>query len=254
MGHNHNGEDNLLKVSNDEKSTSKEGVPKHIAIIMDGNGRWAKARGLPRSEGHKAGAEPVREILKASHAMGVKNLTLYTFSSENWFRSQSEVESLFSLLLKYLDQETEELLRSGVRLYAVGDLEKLPKITQKALFDAIEATKKNQDITLTLALSYGARAELTLSAMNLSKKVQEGKINPNDITEDLFKEGLWTAALPDVDLLIRTGGEKRISNFLLWHLVYAELYFTDTLWPDFGAKDLEKAIADFKTRVRRYGR
>ncbi|MDR2405165.1 MAG: di-trans,poly-cis-decaprenylcistransferase [Deltaproteobacteria bacterium] len=230
------------------------GVPQHIAIIMDGNGRWAKARGLPRSEGHKAGAEPVREILKAAHALGVKYLTLYTFSSENWQRSQSEVESLFSLLLRYLDSETQELLISGVKLNAVGDLDKLPKATLDALFDAMEATSANTDITLTLALSYGARAEITQAARRLCEKCAGGILKPEDLTEELFRSELWSEMLPDIDLLIRTGGEQRISNFLLWHLAYAELYITDTLWPDFAKEDLVKAIEDFKVRVRRFGR
>jgi undecaprenyl diphosphate synthase len=229
-------------------------VPGHVAIIMDGNGRWAGKRGLPREEGHRAGAGPVREILKAAHAMGIRYLTLYTFSSENWFRSASEVDSLFSLLVHYLDQETEELLRSGVRFQAVGDLERLPTFTREALAGATEATAQNSDITLTLALSYGARDELVEAARRLAVKVADNKLSPKDITEPLFQDELWTAHLPDVDLLIRTGGEKRISNFLLWRLVYAELYFTDTLWPDFHKADLEAAVEDFRRRNRRFGR
>jgi undecaprenyl diphosphate synthase len=221
---------------------------------MDGNGRWAANRGLPRSEGHKAGAKPVREILKKSKALGIRNLTLYTFSSENWLRDSQEVDGLFSLLVQYLDSETEELLSSGVRLHAVGDLGRLPPLVKDALLGAMDATKDNVGITLTLALSYGARAELAEGARILAQRVANGEILPKDIDEALFGESLWTSDLPDVDLMIRTGGEKRISNFLLWRMAYAELYFTDTLWPDFGPDDLEGAIQDFLSRDRRFGR
>jgi undecaprenyl diphosphate synthase len=221
---------------------------------MAGNGRWAEARGLPRSEGHKAGAAPVREVLKAAHAMGVRWLTLYTFSSENWQRPAGEVGSLFSLLAQYLDSETEELLRSGVRLAAAGDLTRLPAFARKALDCAVDATKGNSDITLTLALSYGSRSELAAGARALAEKALAGEVRPQDITEELFGRELWTRGLPDVDLLIRTGGERRVSNFLLWQLAYAELYFTPTLWPDFGAADLKAAVSDFRSRERRFGR
>jgi undecaprenyl diphosphate synthase len=221
---------------------------------MDGNGRWAEARGLPRSEGHRAGAKPVREILKAAKGLGVENLTLYTFSSENWLRSASEVDCLFSLLIQYLGSETAELLRNGVRLNAVGDLAKLPEAARDTLDLAMEATRGNDGITLTLALSYGARAELTEGARALARRVEAGGLSPSDITEGLLGASLWTSGLPDVDLMIRTGGEKRVSNFLLWSLAYAELYFTDTLWPDFGPPELERAFQDFGRRERRFGR
>ncbi|MDR2199412.1 MAG: di-trans,poly-cis-decaprenylcistransferase [Deltaproteobacteria bacterium] len=238
----------------EERGPEGSRIPGHVAIIMDGNGRWAEARGLPRSEGHKAGAEPVREILKAAHSMGIAFLTLYTFSSENWHRDQSEVDRLFTLLVEYLDSETEELLREGVRLNAVGDLEKLPRESRKALADAMRATRNNRGVTLTLALSYGSRAEMVRAARLLSEKTKKGETSPQEVDEDLFRSLLWTGALPDVDLLIRTGGEKRVSNFLLWHLVYAELYFTDTLWPDFTPGELSKAVEDFAARTRRFGR
>jgi undecaprenyl diphosphate synthase len=221
---------------------------------MDGNGRWAAARHLPRSEGHKAGAEPVRAVLKAARKESVRYLTLYTFSTENWSRSAEEVDNLFGLLVQYIGSETMELLSSGVRLKAVGDLERLPGAARGALAEAEEATAENSELTLTLALSYGGRAELARAAKNLCRKAAGGELAPDQVDEGLFSSELWSASLPDVDLLIRTGGDIRISNFLLWHLAYAELHFTDTLWPDFGERDFSKAIADFRSRQRRFGR
>ena len=229
-------------------------VPGHVAIIMDGNGRWAAARSLSRSEGHKAGAEPVRAVLKAARKEGVRHLTLYTFSTENWSRSPEEVENLFGLLVKYVDSETMELLSSGVKLQAMGDLERLPEEARRAIDQAEKATSGNTDITLTLALSYGGRAELANAAKKLAGKVKSGLLEPSAIDESLMASELWSAALPDVDLLIRTGGELRISNFLLWSLAYAELHFTDTLWPDFGERDFLLALADFRSRKRRFGK
>jgi undecaprenyl diphosphate synthase len=221
---------------------------------MDGNGRWAEARGLSRSEGHRAGAGPVRAILKCAARTGVRHLTLYTFSSENWQRSSEEIGNLFSLLVRYLDSETAELLRSGVRLRAVGDLSRLPGASLAALEDAVKALSGNSGVTLTLALSYGARDEIVRAARSLASKAASGSIAPADVDEGLFASELWTAGLPDVDLLIRTGGDKRVSNFLLWKLAYAELYFTDTLWPDFGEEDFLAALEDFRRRKRRFGR
>jgi undecaprenyl diphosphate synthase len=228
--------------------------PRHVAIIMDGNGRWAEARGLPRSEGHAAGAEPVRTVLKAAHRLGIRYLTLYAFSTENWARSTEEVGNIFTLLGQYIDSETAELLASGVRLMAVGDLRSLPAQTRQALDQAERLTAHNQDLTLSLALSYGSRAELTQAVRELATKTQTGSLDPLAINEDIFGQSLWTGRLPDVDLLIRSGGDKRVSNFMLWHLAYAELYFTDTLWPDFSEADFLSAIADFQGRQRRYGR
>jgi undecaprenyl diphosphate synthase len=221
---------------------------------MDGNGRWAEARGRSRSEGHLAGAEPVRTILKAAHRQKVRYLTLYAFSTENWARSKEEVENLFSLLVRYLDSETAELLTSGVRLRGVGDTGRLPEATRAALAQAEELTAGNTELTLSLALSYGSRAELTQAARNLAQEAQKGLIDPSAVTEEDFARRLWTGILPEVDLLIRTGGDQRISNFLLWHLAYAELYFTDTLWPDFGEEDFLLALNDFQGRRRRFGR
>jgi undecaprenyl diphosphate synthase len=227
--------------------------PRHVAIIMDGNGRWASARNLPRSEGHKAGAGPVRAILKAARREKVRHLTLYTFSTENWSRSKEEVQNLFELLVSYIGSETMELIASGVRLSAVGDLGRLPPQALSALREAERLTKGNSDLALTLALSYGSRAELAAAAKSLALKAKAGLVDPEAIDEDLFASQMWSAALPDVDLLIRSGGEIRISNFLLWRLAYAELYFTDTLWPDFGEADFLAALADFRTRRRRFG-
>ncbi|MDR2460053.1 MAG: isoprenyl transferase [Deltaproteobacteria bacterium] len=229
-------------------------IPQHIAIIMDGNGRWAEAKGLNRTEGHKAGAKPVRDILKACHKLKVKYLTLYTFSTENWFRPQDEIKSLFSLLIQYLDSETAELMRQGVRLMAIGDLERLPPESLSALKETMKETSSNSSITLSLALSYGSRAEIVYAAKKLMEKVAKGVLDPSSLSQELFASHLWSSPLPDVDLLIRTGGDKRISNFLLWQLAYAELYFTDILWPDFGPRDLEIAINDFQSRKRRFGR
>jgi undecaprenyl diphosphate synthase len=221
---------------------------------MDGNGRWAAARGLSRSEGHKAGAAPVRAILKEARAAQVQYLTLYAFSTENWRRAENEIQNLFELLIQYLDAETAELLSSGVRLNAVGDLARLPQESRAALDLAMEVTRANGDITLTLALSYGSRAEIVAATRALALRARQGLCDPQELTEELFARELWTGALPDVDLLIRTGGEKRISNFLLWKLAYAELYFTDRLWPDFGTEDFRQALSDFQGRRRRFGR
>jgi undecaprenyl diphosphate synthase len=229
-------------------------IPSHVAVIMDGNGRWAEARGLPRSEGHKAGAEPVRATLSQAIRLGIKNLTLYTFSTENWFRSQEEINNLFGLLTRYLNSETQELFEKGVRLNAVGDLDRLPPENLAALKKTMDVTKSNDAITLTLALSYGARAELAAAASALSRKVISGELRIEDLDEKAFEKELWSSKLPDVDLLIRTGGDKRISNFLLWKIAYAELHFTNTLWPDFSEKDFEEAVEDFQSRQRRFGK
>ena len=228
-------------------------APRHIAIIMDGNGRWAARRGLTRSCGHQAGAEPVRAALRAAQKAGVEFLTLYAFSTENWGRPQDEVRGLFELLLQYLESETPELLASGVRLRAVGDIPSLPEFVRQALALAEELTRANSDITLTLALAYGSRAELTRAARILAEAVASGGLDPADITPDRLASELWTGGLPDPDLLIRTGGDMRLSNFLLWQCAYTEFYFTPTLWPDFGEEDFQAALAAYAGRERRYG-
>ncbi|MDR2301074.1 MAG: di-trans,poly-cis-decaprenylcistransferase [Deltaproteobacteria bacterium] len=225
-----------------------------MAIIMDGNGRWAQARGLSRSEGHKAGAEPVRAVLKAAHRLGVRYLTLYTFSTENWGRSKEEIDNLFELLVSYIDSETMELLSSGVRLKAMGDLDRLPREAQKALIEAEKLTGVNSALTLTLALSYGSRAELIDAARKLAHLAKNGQLDPDSIDENEFAQRMWSSGMPEPDLLIRTGGDKRLSNFLLWQLAYSELYFTETLWPDFSEKDFLAAVSDFHRRQRRFGR
>ncbi|MDR2350610.1 MAG: isoprenyl transferase [Deltaproteobacteria bacterium] len=229
-------------------------IPAHVAIIMDGNGRWAEKKGLPRSEGHKAGAEPVRTVLTAAVKMGIKNLTLYTFSTENWGRPEEEINSLFALLGKYLRSDTPELHEKGVRLAIVGDLRRLPGDILKSLNDSVDLMKDNMTMTLTLALSYGARAELVAASKSLCRGIEDGTLTPDDITEESFSKALWTSSLPDVDFLIRTGGDKRISNFLLWKIAYAELYFTDVQWPDFTEKDFLEAVDCYQKRDRRFGK
>jgi undecaprenyl diphosphate synthase len=219
---------------------------------MDGNGRWASQRGLKRSEGHKAGAESVRKALKAAMAAEVRVLTLYAFSTENWGRPQDEVQGLFELLSRYLESEADELLRRGVRLSAIGDIEAMPAPVRDGLA-AAEATAMNEAITLNLALSYGSRAELARAARLLADEVRRGARTVESITPEAVEQKLWTNLLPDPDLLIRTGGDMRASNFLLWQCAYTELYFTPTLWPDFGEDDFAAALEEYGRRERRYG-
>jgi undecaprenyl diphosphate synthase len=228
-------------------------LPRHIAIIMDGNGRWAKARGLPRIAGHRRGAEAVRRTLVAAGEIGIPYLTLYGFSSENWKRPHHEVDDLMGLLRHYLQGEIGELRKNGVRLRVIGDRGRLSPDIVAMIADAEETTSDNRGVNLTIALSYGGRAELVAAARAVAAKVAAGRLTVEDIDEDLIADHLFTAELPDPDLLIRTSGEQRISNFLLWQCAYAELVFTKTLWPDFGRPDLERAIADFCVRERRYG-
>lgn len=228
-------------------------IPRHIAIIMDGNGRWASMRGLPRSEGHQAGAEPVRTVLTEARKAGVQYLTLYAFSTENWGRPADEVRGLFELLLKYLKGELDELVERGIRLAAIGDLESLPPLAREALEAAMELTAGGGELTLTLALSYGSRAELTRAARLLARAAAEGRLDPESIGPEDMDRQLWTAGMPDPDLLIRTGGDMRLSNFLLWQCAYTEFYFTPTLWPDFGAEDFQAALESFRRRERRFG-
>ncbi|MGH7000549.1 MAG: isoprenyl transferase [Stellaceae bacterium] len=227
--------------------------PVHVAIIMDGNGRWAKARGLPRVAGHRAGAEAVRRTLTASVELGIKYLTLFGFSSENWKRPADEVSDLMGLLRHYIRGEIAELHRNGVRLRVIGDRAKLPADIVAMIDNAETLTAGNDRLNLSIALSYGGRAEIALAARRLAEDVAAGRVAPAAIDEDAFAAKLLTADIPDPDLLIRTSGEQRISNFLLWQTAYAELVFTPTLWPDFAKGDLEKAVRDFHGRDRRYG-
>ncbi len=228
-------------------------LPRHIAIIMDGNGRWAKARGLPRIAGHRRGAEAVRRTLVAASELGIPYLTLFGFSSENWKRPLNEVDDLMGLLRHYLRGEIAELHRNGVRLRVIGELDRLSADLVTLIANAETLTRDNRAINLTIALSYGGRAEIVAATRAIAVKVAAGSLVVEAIDEDLIAGHLLTSELPDPDLLIRTSGEQRISNFLLWQCAYAELVFTKTLWPDFGRGDLEEAIADYCGRERRYG-
>jgi len=228
-------------------------MPNHVAIIMDGNGRWASARGLPRAEGHRRGAESVREVVKSASKIGVKNLTLFGFSSENWKRPSSEVLDLMGLLRLYLRKEISALHKQDVCFRVIGERSRLPDDVQDLINAAEQRTCDNQGLTLVIALSYGGRAEIVMAARALAKRVKSGELAADDISESMFGENLQTVGLPEPDMLIRTSGEKRISNFLLWQCAYTEFVFTDTLWPDFGAEAFEAALAEFQSRDRRYG-
>ncbi|AXT18951.1 isoprenyl transferase [Flavobacteriaceae bacterium AU392] len=237
-----------------KREIQKHTMPKHIAIIMDGNGRWAKQRGKLRVFGHENGAKAVKQVVEGSAELGVKNLTLYAFSTENWNRPKIEVQTLMKLLISSLRKEMKSLHDNNIKLNAIGDLNSLPTKVYKELNDVIELTKDNDRMTLTVALSYGSRNELINTIKQISIKVKNNIISPEKIDESLINEHLYTNGLPDVDLLIRTSGEQRISNFLLWQIAYAELYFTDVLWPDFEKKDLYKAILNYQQRERRFGK
>lgn len=228
-------------------------LPNHIAIIMDGNGRWAKKRLLPRTAGHKAGVETVRTIIKECKRLGIKYVTLYTFSTENWKRPALEVETLMNLLQNYLKNEIEELNRNDVKLTAIGDIQKLPEPCLNELKKAIKLTKDNKGPNLNLALNYGGRYDITNAVREISKDIENNKLSSEQITEETIKNYLSTKSIPDPDLVIRTSGEQRLSNFLLWELAYAELYFTDVYWPDFKEKDLQLAIYTYQNRDRRFG-
>ena len=226
-----------------------EKLPKHIAIIMDGNGRWAKKRFLPRTAGHKAGVETVRTIITECKRLGIKHVTLYTFSTENWKRPALEVETLMMLLQTYLKKEVEELNRNNVRLTAIGDIEKLPKACLEELKRAMELTKDNDGPNLNLALNYGGRYDITNAVKQISRDIENHKLNSDDITEETIKNYLSTKSIPDPDLVIRTSGEQRLSNFLLWELAYAELYFTDVYWPDLMKKNFKKLYMHIKIEI-----
>ena len=229
-------------------------LPKHIAIIMDGNGRWAVERGLPRIAGHKQGIESVRDIVKASSQIGIKYLTLYAFSLENWKRPVSEVTGLMKLLEIYLRQEIDELDANNVRLNSIGKMNSLPKVVQKLLKNSIERTKNNTGLTLTLALSYSGRWDIVRAVQMAGLDIRRGKISPEDINEDIFSSYLQTHNMPDADLLIRTSGEMRLSNFLLWEMAYGEIYITNNYWPEFRREDLYEAIENYVHRERRFGK
>ena len=229
-------------------------LPNHLAIIMDGNGRWAKQKGMLRIFGHENGTKSVREVVEASAELGIRFLTLYAFSTENWKRPKMEVQTLMNLLVTSLKKEIKTLQDNNIKLSAIGCLDDLPKKAHKELHEVIERTKQNSRMTLTLALSYGAREELISAIKELTNKVKNNIISAETIDESIINKHLYTRNLPDVDLLIRTSGEQRISNFLLWQSAYAELYFTDTLWPDFKRQDLYKALINYQHRERRFGK
>lgn len=229
-------------------------LPKHLAIIMDGNGRWAKQQGFLRTFGHENGTKSVKIIIETCAKLGIEYLTLYAFSSENWNRPKLEVETLMKLLINSLKKELTTLQKNNIRLNAIGNLNKLPESVQKELLDVIEKTKNNTRLTLTLALSYGSREEIVSAIKNISDKVKNNIISIDSIDDSIINEHLYTQNLPEVDLLIRTSGEHRISNFLLWQIAYAELYFTDVLWPDFKEQELYEAIISYQKRERRFGK
>ena len=228
-------------------------LPRHVAVIMDGNGRWARERGLPRIEGHRRGAESVREIVRVSGELGVEYLTLYAFSIENWNRPKPEVSALMRLLEFYLKQEIAELNKSNVRLAAIGRVHELPASAQKQLEKSITALKGNTGLTLVLALSYGGRAEIVDAVRSICREVKDGRLDAADVDEKVISQNLYTRSIPDPDLLIRTSGEMRVSNFLLWQISYAEIYVTETLWPDFRKAAYLKALEDYSGRNRRFG-
>lgn len=229
-------------------------LPLHISIIMDGNGRWAKKKGLLRAFGHEEGTKAVRDVVEGCAEIGVPHLTLYAFSTENWNRPKREVDTLMKLLVSSLKKEIKTLSENDIRLNAIGNIHTLPQKAQKELNEVIEKTKNNSRMVLTLALSYGSREELMHMVKDISLKVKSGELSPEAIDESIINEHLYTHNLPDVDLVIRTSGEQRISNFLLWQIAYAELYFTNILWPDFRREDLFEAIYNYQTRERRFGK
>ncbi len=236
---------------NDE--IDKNRLPKHIAIIMDGNGRWAAKRALPRFLGHKAGTETIREVLRACSDMGIKILTVYAFSTENWNRPKDEVSYLMNLLVEYMKKEINDLNKNNVRIKILGDLSALPANTRLEIDRAVSLTHENTGIQFNIALNYGGRAELIDACKRISKEVKEGKIVTEDIDEDLISSYLFTSGDYDPDIIIRTSGEKRLSNFLLWQSAYSELVFTDVMWPDFNKAQLKKAIIEYQSRDRRFG-
>jgi undecaprenyl diphosphate synthase len=235
-------------------SINKDNLPRHLAIIMDGNGRWAKNQGLMRAYGHENGTKSVKTVVETCAKIGVENLTLYAFSTENWNRPKLEVNTLMKILINSLKKELPTLIDNNIRLNSIGTIDKLPQSAQKQLLEVIDKTKNNSRMTLTLALSYGSREELIYAIKNISSKVKNNIISIDAIDESIINEHLYTQNLPDVDLLIRTSGEHRISNFLLWQIAYAELYFTNVLWPDFTEQDLYEAIISYQKRERRFGK
>jgi undecaprenyl diphosphate synthase len=229
-------------------------LPQHVAVIMDGNGRWAEQRGLSRLHGHRVGKESVRAVVETARRLNIRYLSLYAFSTENWNRPPREVDGLMSLLRRYLATELDKMMKNQIRLVAVGSLRKLPPAVREALRATIDATKRNSGMTVILAVSYGAREELARAARAIARRVERGELRADQVTEETLAAHLGTAGIPDPDLLIRTSGEMRLSNFFLWQLAYTELFVTDTLWPDFRERDFLQALAFFQQRERRFGR
>jgi undecaprenyl diphosphate synthase len=244
----------MEKIDSLKKKIDQHPLPEHIAIIMDGNGRWAKRRNLPRTAGHEAGVEAVRKVVRASAELGIKILTLYTFSVENWKRPREEVAALMRLLTRTTRREIDELDRNNVRLITTGHVDELSVARRKVLALAAEKTRENDGLVLNLALNYGGRTEIIDAVRSIALGIRTGHIQPNEINESLFSNYLYTAGLPDPDLLIRTSGEMRISNFLIWQTSYTELYVTEVLWPDFGRRELFEAVIEYQKRERRFGR
>ena len=232
---------------------NKNNMPTHVAVIMDGNGRWAKKKNRPRLYGHRQGVEAVRTIVKACVDLDIKYLTLYAFSTENWKRPKDEVDGLMRLMVEYFKKEIDELDKEGVRIRIIGAIDKMPEATRKCAVDAIEKTNNNTVLNLNIALNYGGRADIIPATKQIAQQVKAGELSVEDINEEMFGGFLYTKSMPDPDLMIRTGGEMRTSNFLIWQLSYAELWFTDTYWPDFSKETLCNAIYDFQNRDRRYG-
>jgi undecaprenyl diphosphate synthase len=232
---------------------AKASLPQHVAIIMDGNGRWARQRSLPRVEGHRQGAESARTIIRTAGELGIKYLTLYAFSAENWNRPKDEVDALMKYLIHYLKTETPELNKNNVRLEVIGQIYRLPENVQEYLKKSIQTLSKNSGLTLVMALSYGSRIEIVDAVRGIAEKVKRGKLDPADINEQVFAQHLYTRNIPDPDLLIRTSGEMRVSNFLLWQISYAELVITPTLWPDFRKPQFFAALEEYARRHRRFG-
>jgi undecaprenyl diphosphate synthase len=237
----------------DSSSDSSPHFPRHVAIIMDGNGRWARRRMLPRLEGHRQGAKAVRRTVEFCRRNGIGFLTLYAFSTENWQRPQKEISGLMGLLSQFVDSELEELHQNGIRLRTVGEIQRLPAPLIAKIESAKKLTGSNTAMTLTIALSYGGRQEIVHAALEMARAINSGKLSEQDVDEKTFSGFLWTEGMPDPDLLIRTGGEVRISNFLLWQCAYAELHFTQVLWPDFGDETFMEAVEAYKSRQRRFG-
>lgn len=245
---------NSSPASGGQEDLDKTKLPTHVAVIMDGNGRWAKKHFLSRIKGHEKGAEAVRAIVRACREIGIAHLTLYAFSTENWQRPKSEVDALMTLLVKFLKSEQKELAENDIRLHVIGQIEQLPRKVQQALREVMDLTRHNTALQLNLALSYGSRAEIVRMARKLARKSKSGQLDPDAINADMVAEHLYTKDIPDPDLLIRTSGEMRISNFLLWQIAYAEIYVTQTYWPDFGKEEFYVILKDYQQRERRYGR